>query len=148
LHYYVGAGRVERALRGVFRLVHFPATDHEELVPVWLWSGGEGVFGLETALAIHGLSDTMPSKHDLVVPSRWRTRRVRPPRGIRLVIDDIPRTDREWIGPIPITKPARTLRDCIKHHVSPELVEQAIVQAVRRRIVSRADVRAMKREAS
>jgi len=38
LRYHVSSGRVARARRGVYRLVHFPAGEHEELVMVWLWS--------------------------------------------------------------------------------------------------------------
>ncbi len=42
--------------RGVYRLVHFPVGDHEDLTAVWLWSEREGVFSHETALALHDLS--------------------------------------------------------------------------------------------
>lgn len=148
LQYYLGAGRVERSLRGMFRLVHFPPSEHEDLVPVWLWSGREGVFGLETALAMHQLSDALPSRHDLLVPEAWGARRLRVPRNVRLIVEDVPRADRQWMGPVPVTKPARTLRDCLEHHVPRELVDQAIAQAVKRRLVTRDEARAIKREAA
>lgn len=148
LQYHVRVGRIERPLRGVFRLVHFPPSDHEDLVAAWLWSNREGVIGLESALALHDLSDALPAHHDVVVPTSWAKRRVRPPKWIRVRVADVARADRQWIGPVPVTTPARTLRDCIRFHVAPELVEQAIAQAVRRRLVTRAEVRAMKREAA
>jgi predicted transcriptional regulator of viral defense system len=148
LQYHVRIGRLERSLRGVFRLVHFPPMNNEDLVPVWLWSGREGVFGLETALAVHGLSDALPAHHDLLVPKSWAARRVRAPRHVHLHIGDVARSDRQWIGPVPVTTPVRTLRDCMKHHVERGLVDQAIAQAVQRRLVSRTEVAAIKREAA
>jgi hypothetical protein len=50
LQHHLKAHRLERAARGVFRLVQFPPTDEEWLVPAWLWSGREGTFSHETAL--------------------------------------------------------------------------------------------------
>ena len=148
LQYYLRVGRVERSLRGVLRLVHFPPTENEDFVPVWLWSEREGVFGLETALAIHGLSDALPAHHDLFVPNAWAPRRVLAPRNVRLYVDEVGHSEREWIGSVPVTTAARTLRDCMKHHVAPDLVEQAVAQAVGRGLVSRSEVRAIKREAA
>jgi predicted transcriptional regulator of viral defense system len=79
LQYRLRSGEIERSLRGVYRLVQFPSSDREDLVPVWLWTNRQGVFGLETALAIHGLSDVLPAHHDVLVPSSWAKRRVKAP---------------------------------------------------------------------
>jgi predicted transcriptional regulator of viral defense system len=141
LQYYLRTGALERWGRGLFRLVQFPPTDHEDLVPTWLWSGGDGVFGLDSALALHTLSDALPAKQHLLVPAAWRKRRLRAPPGVLLTFVDVPPADRAWFGPVPATTPLRTVRDCIDHHVSPELVEQAITEGVRRRLFTRADVR-------
>ncbi len=54
---HLRAGRVVRMRRGIYRLVHFPAGEHEELVIAWLWSKLAGVVSHQTALALHGLSD-------------------------------------------------------------------------------------------
>jgi hypothetical protein len=35
---HIRADQVARALRTIYRLVHFPAGEHEELVTAWLWS--------------------------------------------------------------------------------------------------------------
>ncbi len=40
---HIRAGRVTRTRRGIYRLVHFPAGEHEELVVAWLWSYRAGV---------------------------------------------------------------------------------------------------------
>lgn len=63
-----------RVRRGVYRLVHFPAGDHEDLTAVWLWSQHEGVFSHETALALHDLSDVLPSRAHLTLPRRSPSR--------------------------------------------------------------------------
>jgi predicted transcriptional regulator of viral defense system len=62
LRKHIQAGRIVRVRRGIYRLVHFPAGEHEELVVVWLWSERQGVFSHQTALGLHGLSDVLPSK--------------------------------------------------------------------------------------
>lgn len=59
--HYVHIGRVVRVRRGIYRLVHFPAGEHEELVAAWLWSEPAGVVSHQTALALHGLSDARHS---------------------------------------------------------------------------------------
>lgn len=148
LNYYLRIGRVERWGRGLFRLVQFPASEREELVPVWLWSDREGVFGLETALSIHELSDVLPAHHDLIVPASHSARRVRPPRGVHLYFDDVPKGEREWHGAVPVTTVARTLRDCVRHHVAPDVVRQAIAQAKARGLVSSKEARAIAKAAA
>lgn len=46
---HVRAGRLDRALHGVYRLVDYPVQEREELALVWLWSGQTGVFSHQTA---------------------------------------------------------------------------------------------------
>ncbi len=47
----------------------------------------------------------------------------------------------EWKGAIKITRPLRTVVDCMVDAVEPDLVKQALEQGVRRGAFSRADVR-------
>jgi predicted transcriptional regulator of viral defense system len=149
LQYHLRSGKLERSMvRGVFRLVHFPPSDREDLVPVWLWSKREGVFGLQTALSIYELSDALPAHYDLLVPAMWTKRRVQVPAPVQLRIADVPPSDWQWIGPVPVTTPTRTLRDCVRYHVAPDLVDQAFADAVRRGVVSRTEARAIRREAA
>lgn len=122
-------GRIVRVRRGVYRLVHLPATEREELVVLWLWSDRAGVFSHETALALHELSDVLPAKVYMTLPEAWRRRRLRVPDGLVLHHADVGDRDREWLDTVPLTSPQRTLQDCIDAHLSPELVEQAIRQA-------------------
>ena len=70
---YLRNGRITRVRRGVYRMVHFPAGEHEDLATLWLWSEQMGVFSHETALMRHDLSDALPRKVHLTVPATGRS---------------------------------------------------------------------------
>ena len=144
---YLRNKRVVRVRRGVYRLVHFPAGEHEDLVTIWLWTGRTGIFSHETALALHGLSDVMPAKVNVTLPKAWKARRLRVPKGVVLHFADVPKTDRAWAGSVPVTAPLRTLRDCTSAGVSPETVRKAIRDAVGRGLIGRTEVAAIRRTA-
>lgn len=146
LHKYLSNGRVERVRRGIYRLVHFPAGDHEDLVMLWLWAEQAGVFSHETALALHDLSDALPSKVRMTLPASWRHRRLRVPAGLVLHYADLGDVDRTGFSAVSITTPRRTLRDCIDANVSPELVRAAVLQARRRGLLSRDDEAQLRHE--
>ncbi len=137
---HTNAGRITRARRGLYRLVHFPAGEHEELVLTWLWSEHAGVFSHQTALSLHGLSDALPSQLHLTLPSEWKARRFRVPPDVVLHHADILPPERAWFGPVPATNPRRTLKDCAGDGVSPELLRQAARQAIRRGLVLKAEI--------
>lgn len=137
LAHHLGAGRVVRVRRGVYRLVHFPAGDHEDLTAVWLWSEQAGVFSHQTALALHNLSDVLPATVHLTLPNAWRKRRLRVPDGIVLHYGDVARNEQSWFGPVPATAPLRTLEDCAAEHLSPELLRGAAFDALARGLVTR-----------
>jgi predicted transcriptional regulator of viral defense system len=139
LHKYLVNGRVLHVRRGIYRLVHFPASEHEDLVVLSLWADQDGVFSHETALALHDLSDVLPSKVHITVPASWRHRRLRVPSGLVLHYDDIAAVDRVGFSAVQITTPIRTLRDCLEANVAPELMRQAIGQARRRGLISEED---------
>lgn len=140
LQFYLQRGRLERVQRGILRLVHYPPGEHEDLVPLWLWSEREGVFSHETALMLHDLSDALPSKRHMSVPSSWSKRRVRAPRGLVLHIADVPKTGKTWLGPVPLTTPLQTIADCATANVADDLIRQAATQGVRRNLFTRAQV--------
>jgi predicted transcriptional regulator of viral defense system len=136
---YLVDKKVERVRRGIYRLVHFPASDHEDLVVLWLWSEQVGVFSHETALALHDLSDALPSQVHLTLPATWRNRRLRVPSGLVLHFTDVADQERASFGAVPLTAPLRTLTDCIEAAVAPSLVAQAILQARRRGLITGVD---------
>ena len=137
LAHHIGAGRMVRVRRGVYRLVHFPAGDLEELSALWLWSDRAGVFSHQTALALHDLSDVLPNDVHMTLPPAWKKRRLRVPDGLRLHFGDVGKGERSWYGPVPATAPARTLNDCADTHLSPDLLRQGARDALLRGLVTR-----------
>jgi predicted transcriptional regulator of viral defense system len=136
LQKHLASKRIERVRRGVYRLTHFPAGEHEELVALWLWSGREGVFSHETSLALHDLSDALPAQVHMTVPDSWRSRRLRVPEGLILHHANLSEQSRTWLEVVPLTAPHQVLAECIDAHVSPELVGQALRQARQRGLIS------------
>lgn len=140
LAHHQKAGRIARIRRGIYRIVHFPPGDHEELVAAWLWAEQAGVFSHQTALSLHGLSDTLPAHIHLSLPLSWRQRRFRVPEGIVLHHADVPFRERSWVGPVSVTSPGRTLNDCARAGLSPDLLRQAAKQALHRGLVTRGEL--------
>jgi len=140
---YLKSGRVERVMHGIYRLVHYPCNESEQLTMLWLWSGREGVFSHDTALFLFDLSDALPSRVHLTLPNTWRRRRLRVPDILRLHHADLPARDRTWVGSVPVTTPGRTLLDCNSDHVATELVEQATEQALHRGLVTTTELSAV-----
>jgi len=137
LRKHIQAGRVVRVRRGIYRLVHFPSSEHEDLVVIWLWSGRQGVFSHQTALSLHGLSDVLPSKIHLSVPASWTSRRLRVPKGVVVHHMDVAKSERSWFGAVPATSPSRTLADCSRDRLSPDLLRQAARDALARGLVGK-----------
>ena len=140
LVHHIRGGRVLRVRRRIYRLVHFPAGEHEELVVVWLWSERVGVLSHVTALSLHGLSDALPARVHLTLPAQWKKRRFRVPEGVVLHYRDIEETQRTWAGPVPVTSASRTLNDLAQSGLSPELLQSAARQALRRGLTTRGEL--------
>jgi len=140
LVHHAQSGRVLRVQRGIYRIAHYPAGTQEDLVAAWLWTDRAGVVSHQTALALHELSDSLPSQIHLTLPSEWRRRRFRVPTDVLLHHADIPAPDRTWVGAVPVTNPRRTLNDCAAAALSPELLRQAAKQALHRGLVTRAEL--------
>lgn len=136
LHYHLQKGKFQKALRGVYRLTHFPPTDHEDLVAVWLWSECQGVYSHETALVLHQLSDALPSQKYMTLPPEWVKRRMRYPPSVVPSFGSVDTKERVWHGCLPVTSPARTIKDCHQAQVDPILIEQAIQQGLERGLFS------------
>lgn len=143
LVHHARAHRVTRVRRGIYRLVHFPADAHEELAVAWLWSERSGVVSHQTALALHELSDVLPERVHLTVPDAWRSRRLSVPADVVLHHADIAPEDRTWFGPVPVTSPRRSLNDCARDGLSPDLLQAAVRQALRRGLVTEGELGAV-----
>ena len=136
---HVRAGRVARVQRWIYRLVHFPACDHEELVPAWLWSEAQGVASHETALWLHGLSDVLPAHLHFTLPLSWRTRRLCIPPGVVIHYAEVLSKEQSYFGAVPATSPRRTLQDCAPG-LPPNLLQRAARQALERGLVASGDL--------
>jgi len=137
---YLATGKVERVHRALYRIVHFPRGENEDLIALWLWSKNEGVTSHETALFLHQLSDALPTRAHLTLPKVWSRRAVKLPPRVNVSYDDLPDEDRTWHGPVPVTTVRRTLADCLHANVSAELVAQASAQAAERGLIAPAEV--------
>lgn len=140
LNHYLRTVRLIRPHRGIYRIVHFPASDEHGLTTTWLWSERLGVFSHETALSLHELSDLLPGHIHLSLPAAARGSRRNVPPGVVVHYADVPATDRSWVASVPVTTPKRTLIDCAIVGLQPEFLRQAAEQALRRGLVARAEI--------
>ena len=144
--YYVKQGIWTKEQRGIYRLKQYPHTNHMDLILYSLWSRDrsdrpQGVYSHETALTIHELSDVMPSKLYMTVPPGFR-KSAKTPKGLSLAYDVIDPADIENRQGYRVTKPFRTILDLIKtNETSPEFIEQALVEAIHRGIITLAEFR-------
>jgi predicted transcriptional regulator of viral defense system len=134
---YLKGGRIRRVRRSIYRIVHYPAGEHEDLVVHWLWSERAGVFSHETALMLHELSDALPAQAHMTLPLSWKGRRLRVPPGLVLYHAEVAEGERAWIGPVRVTDVPRTLMDCATSRVAPDLLHDAFQEAARRGLVDR-----------
>src|SRR3569832_626503 len=107
---YLANGKFSRVMRGVYRLVHYPAGDREDLTTFWLKSSHEGVFSHETALSQQQLSETQPAQAHLTLPISWQRRRIKAPGPLVLHYADLPEEAVIWMGSIRVTALAQTIR--------------------------------------
>jgi len=138
--YHVRTGAWIREDRGIYRLKNFPMPARGQLIHYLLWSRDrsekiQGVYSHETALTIHELSDVMPAKLHMTVPTTFR-KSVKIPKVLILYYKDIDPEDVEYKNYIRVTKPLATILDLIQTKTTSfEFVEQALVQGVIRGLI-------------
>jgi len=137
LTYYVRSGRFVRVRWGVYRLALFPSSPHEDLYVAWLEAGPEAVISHESALALHNLSDVLPGHIDLIIPRNASRRHA----GLALHTNRLDPEDITIIAGLPVTAVPRTIADVAASGLADELVIQAIHEAMRRGLTSRAELR-------
>ncbi|MGE3966449.1 MAG: hypothetical protein AB7I09_20300 [Planctomycetota bacterium] len=101
------------------------------------------MFSHETSLFLHDLSEALPSKVHMTLPTAWRTRRLRVPEGLVLHYGDLVESDRSWVEVVPVTAARQAITECIVAHTAPVLIEQAIRQARQRGLISGEDSRSL-----
>jgi len=129
---YAVAGRLERIRRGVYRLVPFPRSPHEDLFVAWLETGPDSVISHDSALALYELSDALPAAIHVTVPPTASRRHP----GLRLHTNQIGAEEITHYDALPVTTVARTIADVALAGLADELVEQAVEEAVRNGLVT------------
>jgi hypothetical protein len=146
--YHVKTGNWVRELRGIYRLVLFPATDRPDLALWSLWSRNrneeiEGVYSHQTALSLHDLSDLNPAKLHMTVPRDFR-RNSSLPGILVLHYSDLSDTDVQNGLGYRYTKPLRAILDLIEEGtVEKDFLRQSLLQAFDRGLISSSQIRSV-----
>ena len=128
---YIDSEVLQRSAHGVYRFRDFPALPFEDVVEACLWAGADAVASHDTALAVYGLGEAMPSVIHVTVPRRLRKRRDRVIVHVRrLVAKDV--TVRDGV---PVTTTERTLRDIAIDHPA-DVVREVVQEAELRGLIS------------
>jgi predicted transcriptional regulator of viral defense system len=147
--YHVQVGNWIREYRGIYRLANFPQSERPDLMLWSLWSRNraeavQGVYSHATALSIYDLSDLMPEKLHMTVPTGFR-RNSRIPRVLVLHYDDLPERDSEVVRGVRVTKALRTVLDLLAEgDVPPSVLRQALGDGLRRGLIRRSEIAAAK----
>ncbi len=132
LAYHVRTGRFLRVKHGIYRFVLFPEIPFSDLFVAWLQAGQTSVISHESALAVYGLSDIMPSRIHVTVP-RTSSRR-RP--GLRQHTNRLKPDEITRRAGLPLTTVPRTLCDVIATGRSQDQAHQAIREAIDQGLVT------------
>jgi hypothetical protein len=124
-------GTLERVSRGVYRLVAFPVQPLDRYMQAALWPYERpGVLSHESALFLFELSDVDPARVHVTVPAHFRIQREIPEHLVihrdGLVAEDVIRRNG-----MPITTPARTIRDCVRANLEWPVLEESVRRARR-----------------
>lgn len=143
-------GDIERVSRGVYRFTRFPVSPLGHYMEAVLWPQVRrpdvaGVISHQSALAIHELSDVSPARVHVTLPTAVRIRRD-VPKGLVLHYADLAQADVEKVEGVPVTTPARSIRDAHADHLGNELVAQAIADGRRSGALSLAVADRLERE--
>ena len=104
----------------------------------WLSAGKDStVISHESALEIHGLSDLIPRSIHLTVPRNRRGYRGMDGVTIHTTKQPIPETEIAVREGMRVTSPARSIVDAAEWGTSPEHVEAAVRDALRRGVTTR-----------
>lgn len=135
--YHVQQKHWIREHRGIYRLVNFPQTSESEMVLWSLWSRNrneipEGVYSYETALSLYEVSDAMPAKMHMTVPTKFR-KSIETPKILVLHRANLSREDVLKKNGYSVTTPIRTLKDLVCDKSTDQNILDQAVQEFRSR---------------
>jgi predicted transcriptional regulator of viral defense system len=132
----VKSGKFQRVASGVYRLVQFPASAHEDLIVTWLTAGPNSTISHESALAFYELSDVLPAEVHVIVPRTASHRRANIRQHTnQLAPDEITRRDG-----LQVTTVARTIADVASRGLAEEQVCQAVQESLQRGLASQEEL--------
>jgi predicted transcriptional regulator of viral defense system len=141
LHYHTKTSRFERVFPGVYRLRTAPVAPHDDVLRAWVWSNYRGAISHESALALYGLSDVMPSHVHLTVPFDFG-RAVPPDTPFVLHRSQLQDGDITTYEGVQVTTPARSIVDAAATGTGPEQIHKAVRDALRRALTTPEGLRA------
>lgn len=140
LHDAAESGRLERVIRGAYRLVGSGSTQQDELVAIWkltapssfvyermrpdAWDGI--AIGGSTAASLQGLGDFFLSPYRIYAPRRINSRN----KAASYAVRRVPREDVSFADGLPVTRPERTVFDLVADHEDMSLVADALCDAI------------------
>jgi predicted transcriptional regulator of viral defense system len=130
------SGKFQRVAPGVYRLVQFPASAHEDLIVAWLIAGPNSTISHESALAVYELSDVLPAEVHVIVPRTASHRRA----NIRQHTNPLAHDEVTRRGGLQVTTVARTIADVASRGLAEEQVWQVIQEALQRGLVSQEEL--------
>lgn len=142
-HFHWESGNWIKEWHGIYRLNHYPMPERPDLIRLSLWSRNQqgeiqAVVSHETALAIHELSDIMPAKIHLTVPSQFRKT-----SPANCILHKKELHSKDWIfrEGYRLMTPLRTLIDVAEGGLSQEHLNQAVAQVLERGMVREKNLR-------
>lgn len=137
IHHHKSMGNWEEHGWGLYRLKHFPHSQEEDFVRLSLWSRNktgepQAVVSHESALRLFELSDVLPSKYHLTVPTSFRKHA---PSDVILHTNRLKPFDIQQREGFAITTPLRTLLDVAKASFAIEQFELSLSQGLERGLI-------------
>ena len=142
LSHHAKSGGFIRARRGLYRFREYPQSSREHVLAAWLSLGKDtAVVSHDSALDILDLSDVVPDSVHLTVPRSKRNLPSIPGAKIHTSSRPIGREDKTVRDGIVVTSPTRSILDAAESGTSPEQIEMAVVEAVKRGLTTRKRLR-------
>jgi len=143
-------GKLERVVRGVYRIPHFPAGPLSQCREAIQWArashGPEEIaLSHETALGVYGISDVNPARVHLTVPKQARLRRKKP-KWVAIHRGDLAPSDVTTHEGLPVTTVTRSVMDVIETTGRLGLARQAIKDARKQGYISAAESQRLSRQ--
>lgn len=136
-NYHVSTGNWKRIDFGIYRLIKYPVSEHEEFVRWSLWSRNlldipQAVVSHDSALSFYEIGDTIPTKMHLTVPPAFRKKSA---RRCALYKKTLPPESVKKYDGFSITTPLQTIIDSAEGNLSMEQLERSIRDAFRKGIL-------------